>query len=187
MNQQRARWRADLFNADQPQWKGPGPDARITSARFIVTSYGELLDPSQPFAGSKKGAWQRVYASFKAAKGAYERRIVRECTQECSIELRLKFGTGLFSIGEIPFNETYICLVRWRSDGAFLESYHVNEAKFAERDHGRRTDELVRIRGVPGRRSAYIKWQEERAKKSRNNTGPSPSISKSEADLKVTE
>lgn len=149
-------------------WNSPGPDPRIQTWDFIVRSSNELLDLRDPFARPTEDEWVHHCKSFKVAMNEYKKRISRVTTKTCEIELHMKFGCYFQNLKEPlhpNFNETWIYLVRWREDGAFLESYHTNESKFGERTHGRKTNELPEMKKAPG---LMAHWEAEYEKRENN-------------------
>lgn len=139
-------------------WSGNGPDPRISGIGYTVYSRDEHQDPHNLFP-STKGEFSASFKTLEAAKKCYERRIKLPTTKECDIQMHMTFGGFWVKFDDVPvprFSETYIWLVRWRADGAFLESYHLNESKFGERDTDRCTDELSRAEHIPGLRSYYV-------------------------------
>ncbi len=142
-----------------------GPDPRIRGD-FVVYSSDKKSDPTDPFGDTL--SWSEDHNTLKSAINAYKKRIRRPETQECDIQLNLKFGGHYMTIKEPirpSFPETYIYLTRWRRGGAFVESYHLNEIKFSERNHGKRTDELHRTADTPGLMSHYVEEAKKRQKK----------------------
>jgi len=140
------------WNNLREKWTGRGPDPRIQLAVFSVRSYDKLYDPTDPFAEATVDSWEKEFKTIAAATKAYQKRIERPQTKQCDIMMHMKYG-GYFQYFDEPFRptffQTYVYLVRWREDGAFLESYHINESKFGERNTNQATDELER-RNNPG-------------------------------------
>lgn len=162
-------YRADWL--DDPQARGPDP--RIRNAIFVVYSRDALTDLGDAFADCVSDGideYTECFETLAAAKNAYETRIRRQKTKQCDIQLHLTFGSVFFRLNcdrpLVPqFSETYIYLVRWRADGAFLESYHINESRFGERQDDVRTDELSRTTKRPGLMAYYVQEHE----KTKNN------------------
>ena len=161
---------ADEWKDLSQKWTGKGPDPRIQPASFSVISYDTLFDPTDPFSEGTdgKGYWQKAFKTFEAARKAYEKRIRRAETKQCDIQMHMRLCGYYQYFQEVyrpSFSETYIYLVRWRQDGAFLESYHINESRFGERNTKQRADELQRP-NQPGLLSYWEKkHEEEKAKK----------------------
>lgn len=156
----------DIWDDWRELWEGKGPDPRIQPLVFYVKSRDDFIAPSEPFE-TMEGEWSDTFNTMKKAMTAYKKRMKRTKTKQCDIQLHLKFGGAWQIAHKIPrphFPETWIYLVRWRADGAFLESYHTNTSKFGERDHGRRTNELQNMTKTPGLLSHWVK----RAKKEGN-------------------
>lgn len=157
---------SDIWKNLKEEWSEErGPDPRIQSFTFSVESQDELSNPNDPYAPLPNSHWSKSFKTLKDAIAAYEKRIKRPETKECDIRLHMAFGGYWRSIKEPfhpNFSETYIYLVRWRADGAFVESYHLNESKFGERNHGKVSDELTRLKTVPGLMSYWIAEAEKR-------------------------
>lgn len=150
------RGRESVWNDPSLPWTYDGPDPRWTYTLTVHSSrvQQDIKDDGMVYED------EEVYDAkdMAAALVWYSMCTLDPSMKHCDVRLRLSFG-GLYEpyreVGEpyIPrIGDTYIYLVRWRADGAFLESYHVNETKFAEREPER--NELTKIK-APGLMSHY--------------------------------
>lgn len=160
----------DMWKNRALAWEGrAGPDARIGRVSYTVYSRDAHTDLHDPFSDGKiKDAYCESFKTLDAAKRSYEKRIKRPHTKECDLQMHMEFGGFFWSMGDfyVPrISETYIWLARWREDGAFIETYHINESKFAERDTDRVTDELTRTSKTPGLRSYYEEQHQQKKAK----------------------
>lgn len=172
MSTKRSQPEQDIWKNLREEWPddAKGPDPRVQRFSFLVESQDELSDPADPYGPLPDSFWSQPFKTLKTAIAAYEKRIKRPQTKECDIKLHMLFGGYWRSIKEVfhpNFSETYIYLVRWRSDGAFLESYHLNESKFGERNHGKAFHELPQLEAVPGLMSHWVA-EAEKKKKQKN-------------------
>jgi hypothetical protein len=98
-----------------------------------------------------EGEWSGSAKTLEGARKMYQTRIMRPATVECDLQMRITFGGHYYTI-DTPFrpqfSTAYIYLARWRKDGAFMESYHINDSKFAERPEER--NELDKNTRNPG-------------------------------------
>jgi hypothetical protein len=151
----------ELWKNLSDQWPNDqGPDPRM-SFDFTVDSrdvHLDFKDQSIP-----PGEWTGQANTLEDAHGMYCKRIQRPQTLECDIQMKIQFG-GHFRRMDGPmtpqFNTAYIYVARWRKDGAFMESYHVNQSKFAER--GSEQNELDRSTVHPGLMLHWIQLAKER-------------------------
>ena len=138
---------AEAWGDFREQWKGDTPDARL-AFEYRVYSRDHLIDVAQRFSDTALGLWMDSCKTMAGAYSLYKKRIKRPKTKECFIELKVNFG-GVWGVYKTPFRpefkETYIVIARWRADMAYMESYHVNESKYWERNN-EACDELERGR-----------------------------------------
>jgi len=139
-----------------------GPDPRIRSYTFHVESYDTLDDVKDPFSEEGEedgnGFYSNEFKNMKSACNAYHRRVKRPHTKRCDLFLCVSFGTVFMTKSKVSApqtNQAYMYISRWRADGAFVETYHVNEMKFAER-------ELTEAENTPG---LYSHWKKRKKNK----------------------
>lgn len=152
----------DLWTDAREHWPedARGPDPRVRSFRFVVNSWNYLDDVTDPFSDNTKKMWCKTFKTAQAAFNAYHARVKRDETQRCEVCMRIEYGCIWQTAPKVPMpmfgGETFVYLIRWRADGAFTETYHVNERKFGERSK-RCVDELSRTRDTPGLMTHYVK------------------------------
>lgn len=144
----------DVWNNLRLFWEKDGPDPRLREPIFTVYSTDSYTNPAEIYAPEPEDVYAKNFSTIKGAMSCYRTRIERPKTQSCDIQLQMGFG-GFYQSARAKvfcpnFHTTYIYLVRWRLDGAFVESYHVNESKFGERETDKVCDELQRTKNVPG-------------------------------------
>lgn len=153
------------FSKSWPQ-EGFGPDPRIRSFKYSVRTQKNHTDPSNDYK-VMDGEEIKHVKTFEQAVKLYEKKVSDPSIVECDIMMEIEFGgyyRRLEPIFTPSFNHTYIYLVRWRKDGAFLESYHFNESKFTERAPMEGKHENTVLTKTPGLMSA----KESETKKQKN-------------------
>jgi hypothetical protein len=121
----------------EPWPEAHGCDARITCV-FMVQSRDVHTALNDGIGRIPVGEWSESADTLEAAVKLYQERISRPNTVECDIEVKTEFGGVWTTYGPnyVPHPQcsaSYMYLVRWRKDGAYLESYHMNSSKFGER------------------------------------------------------
>lgn len=160
----------DVWSDPRTAWpdENPGPDPRIRDFKFEVRSYDILNDVSDPFSESGE-PWANEYTTLKAACNAYHKRIKRKATKQCDLILVMNYGScwqkPLRGIWVPMVNDVYNYLARWRADGAFVETYHLNEMRFGERSK-RKLNERTETHDTPGLFS-YWKSRQEKGEQER--------------------
>lgn len=159
------------FSKSWPQ-EGFGPDPRIRKYDFSVRYQTKHTDPSNDGL-INEGEREKHFKTFEQAVKHYEKMVSDPSIVECDIRMTIEFGGYYRTMQKVftpSFNHTYIYLVRWRKDGAFLESYHFNESKFAERAPMDGKHENTVLTKTPGLMSYWIEQsaKESETKKQKN-------------------
>lgn len=118
-------------------WKSDAsyPDPRINSWQFVVSARKEHEDLNDEYPPLPEYEETHCFKTMKAAYNCYKKAISRTEIIECDIEMILVPGGAYHPPKHfIPRNREFRSwVVRWREDGAFLESYHDSGMKFRER------------------------------------------------------
>ena len=143
---------------------GPDPRWRIEGIQVIWR-----------FAHTSLDKWERTQhdeqhyqaKTLEDARKKFEHVVTKVAgVKEIDVKLHLVLG-GFFRTSFVaPYtSEVNIYLIRWREDGAFPESYHFNEVRFAERKLDEGHHELGGGRSFPGLMKYWKDKEEEREAK----------------------
>lgn len=151
---------AELWKNKGEYWPNDnGPDPRMSFTFTVFSRDAHQLDFNSM--RIPNGEWSDSAKTLESAYKLYQKRIQRPETVECDLQMCIEFGGYLRKLEEpiVPqFSSSYIFIARWRKDGAFIESYHMNDIVFAEREPEQNIRE-------PGLLSHWIEAAAKRQKK----------------------
>jgi hypothetical protein len=133
---------------------GHGPDARVRWALYVIWRTAPT-DPAKGDGRVPADEQQEEFRDMQHAMAWWRSLISDDTVQEVDVQMRLKMG-GVWWKGRDDgvvhprMTESYIYLLRWRRDGAYLESYHFNDARFGERDATADHHECSVVKHEPG-------------------------------------
>lgn len=138
-----------------PRWNIKGITVRWSNVQQPIDQDGMMYEDEQSYSAKNLADAQKKYRTC----------LSDPAIKHCDVMLELSFG-GLYrrltekTVGIPHMNGTYIYLVRWRADGAYLETYHINSSKFGER--GAERNELTKTGNQPGLMEHYRKEKKQK-------------------------